>query len=383
MVMLITAKLKRPIVFILVLAALSLRESHIVHAAETKTDSQVQWDRTVDAAKKEGQVVLYTGVRHPAIFADFQKKYPEIKVITGSSSRPPELAQRLIAERRGAKYLVDLFIDGSSTPYYHLYKGKLVDPIKPALMLPEVLDESKWWMGKHRYQDPEGQYIFVFDGELQSYFCYNTKLVNPNEITSYWDLLNPKWKGKIIAFDPTESGAGVSSTLRFLYYNPEIGPQFIRRFLGDMDVTASRDTRQITDWLAIGKFAIAAFVSPSRVGVVEAQKHGLAVDWFRPRSFKEGAILSYSNGNVVLVNGAPHPNAARVALNWLLSREGQIAYQRVYEEPDSLRIDIPKDNVPSYSRRVDGIKYLEIDKPELMDREPIVKIVNEVWKKGK
>lgn len=361
----------------------SLLAHQLVYGAEAKPTWQVEWDRTVEAAKKEGQVVLYAGVSHPAIFADFQKKYPEIKVITGSSSRPPELAQRLIAERRGGKYLVDLFIDGSSTPYYALYKGKLVDPIKPALLLPEVLDESKWWRGKHKYQDPEGQYIFVFNGELQSYFCYNTKLVNPDEITSYWDLLNPKWKGKIVAFDPTESGAGVSTTLRFLYYNPEIGPEFIKKFLGEMDVTVSRDTRQITDWLALGKFAISAFVSASRVGVIEAKKQGLAVDWFRPKSFKEGAILTSSNGNVVLVNGAPHPNAARVALNWLLSREGQIAYQKVYGEPDSLRIDIPKDNVPSYSRRVEGVKYLEIDRPELMNREPIVKIVNEVWKTAK
>ena len=97
-----------------------------------------------------------------------------------------------------------------------------------------------------------------------------------------------------------------------------------------MDITASRDTRQITDWLAVGKFAISALVAREQSGRSSGEEAGLPVDWFGPKSFKEGAILTASNGNVGLVNGAPHPNAARVAINWLLSREGQMAYQKVY-----------------------------------------------------
>jgi iron(III) transport system substrate-binding protein len=367
--------------FIIGIVIYSFLMSPFAHGAEAKAVWQAEWDRTVEAAKKEGRLVLYSGTGYPEIFAEFQKKYPEIKVITGAPSRPTELAQRLMTERRGEKYLVDLFIAGAATVYYVLYKGKVLDPIKPALILPEVLDESKWWRGKHKYHDPEARYVLVFNGQFDSFFCYNTNLVNPGEFKSYWDFLNPKWKGKIVALDLMQTTARSSS--RFLYYNPELGPQFIRRLLGEMDLTASRDMRQITDWLAVGKFAISALVAPSRVGVVQAKKQGLPVDWFGPKSFKEGAILSASNGNIGLVNGAPHPNAARVAINWLLSREGQTAYQRVYGEPDSLRIDIPKDNVPPESRRIEGVKYLDVDRPEFMDTEPIVKIINEVWEKGK
>jgi ABC-type glycerol-3-phosphate transport system substrate-binding protein len=119
----------------------SLIVSSLTYGAELKPSWQAEWDRTVEAAKKEGQLVLYSGTGYPKIFAEFQKKYPEIKVVTGSPSRPPELAQRLVTE--GGRNLVDLFIDGSSTIYYVLYKGKVLDPIKPALILPEVLDESK------------------------------------------------------------------------------------------------------------------------------------------------------------------------------------------------------------------------------------------------
>jgi hypothetical protein len=80
------------------------------------------------------------------------------------------------------------------------------------------------------------------------------------------------------------------------------------------------------------------------------QIQGLPVDWFDPDHLKEGAYITGGSGGVALFNRPPHPNATKVAINWLLSREGQIAYQRLFtngeEGPDSLRIDIPKDKVP-------------------------------------
>ena len=80
-----------------------------------------------------------------------------------------------------------------------------------------------------------------------------------------------------------------------------------------------------------------------------------------------------------MLNRAPHPNAARVAINWLLSREGQMVVQNVDRDKDSLRIDIPKDGIVSYARRVEGPKYHLPD--ERVDNAPILKFVNEVWKR--
>ena len=93
--------------------------------------------------------------------------------------------------------------------------------------------------------------------------------------------------------------------------------------------------------------------------------------------------MGSASGNVGLINRAPHPNAARVAVNWLLSREGQMAYQRIFEKPDSRRIDIPKDDVPAFSRRVEGVRYIASDKPEWMDLKPIIQLINEVRKEKK
>jgi ABC-type Fe3+ transport system substrate-binding protein len=84
------------------------------------------------------------------------------------------------------------------------------------------------------------------------------------------------------------------------------------------------------------------------------------------------------------VNRAPHPNAARVFINWLLSRKGQIALQKVTasgESPsDSLRTDIPKDEVPYLNRRLDGVKYLDTSSPEWQEMKPVIDVMNEALK---
>ena len=80
-------------------------------------------------------------------------------------------------------------------------------------------------------------------------------------------------------------------------------------------------------------------------------------------------------GTVTLVNRAPHPNAAKVFINWLLSRKGQMALQKNMSTrkipPDSLRIDIPKDEIPVLNRRFDGVNYFDTSKPEWQEMKPV------------
>jgi len=347
-----------------------------------QTSWQAEWEKTVEAAKAEGQLVIYGGSDYDTLFAEFQKKYPEIKV-TSVIATGREVAQKMMTERRAGKYLVDLYLDGASTAYSVLYKGKVIEPIKPILILPEIIDQSKWWMGaKYNYSDDEGKYIFSYNGELQPYFAYNSKLVNVVEMKSYWDLLNPKWKGKMVVLDPTIGGP-VATPLRFLHYHPEIGPTFLRRLLGEMELVPSRDVRQIGDWLSSGRYPISIFTAYSRTGLDVAKKQGLPVDWFGPKNFKEGIPLSNANGNVCLINKAPHPNAARLAINWLLSKEGQTAFQKISNPgiSNSLRVDIPKDTIMPEYQRIEGGNYVVTERPEWMDTAPMLKIVDEVWKK--
>jgi len=347
-------------------------------AAESKPAWQIEWEKTVAAAEKEGQFTPYIFDQGPVTLETvqaFERAFPKIKV-NQLRGRGNDLGPRIIAERRAGKYLADIFTGGKGTALATLYAGKTLEPIKPALMLPEILDETKWWQGRHKYADPEGKYLFVFVGNGGGVnINYNKNLVNPKEFNSYWDLLQPKWKGKIAAADPRLRG--MDTPILFFYYHSKLGPEFMRRLYGEMDVTIARDYRQPVDWLAVGKFSLCI---PCNTRETEkAMKQGLPLGQIL--ELKEGGTLSSGGGTISLIDNAPHPNAAKLFVNWLLSREGQIEFQR-RDGADSLRIDIPKQNVLPENRRLDGVDYFDGDEVKFSDRRPADKLLNEIFSKG-
>jgi len=284
-----------------------------------------------------------------------------------------DLERRFSAERRAGKYLADVFMVGVLRSN-DFKQAKYLDPIKPVLLLPEVVDESKWWRGKHTYSDPERQYLFRYVASAQlGQISYNTQLVQPKEFTSFWDFLKPKWKGKILARDIRLPGTG-GSAIRLFYYSPEMGPEFVRKLFGETDITLFRDRRQGLDWLAAGKFSLCFWCE----GVEKGSSQGLPVDMFG--QMKEGAGLSAGQAILTLVNQAQHASAAKVFINWFLSRDGQLNFQKALGKadegsPDSLRIDIPKDDVDPKSRRIDGVKYVDTEQWQAM--KSILALVDE------
>jgi iron(III) transport system substrate-binding protein len=352
-----------------------------VEAGESRPEWQVEWDKTIEAAKKEGKLSVYfwQGGNLEKVILAFQKKFPEIQVST-AGGRGSKFVVRLTSEQRAGKYLADVCMCGVTSPYEVLLKqAKALEPIKPAFLLPEVVDESKWWEGRHHFQDPEGQYIFAFWGRPSATrVSYNSNLVDPRDFKSYWDILNLKWKGKIVAIDPNESAGG----WRALYYKPSVGAEFLRRLFAELDITPTREDRQAADWLATGKFALGLFVT----GVPEAKAQGLPVDEFRDANFKEPPSLDTgANGTIVLLKQAPHPNAAKVFINWFLSREGQSLYQEVmntrFDYVESMREDIAKESVPAEYRRRKGVKYVNMFVPEHMDPAPLLKLYKDTMKR--
>ena len=330
----------------------------ISYAAEPRPAWQSEWDKTVKAAEEEGALVIYMTQAFEPVFRDtFQKKYPRIKV-SMATGRGPELSQRVMSERRAEKFAVDLYISGNISPLTVFHRAKILEPIKPLLLLPEVVDTSAWYEGKHHYDDPENRYIFVFEGTPRSgEITYNTKLVNPSEIKSYWDLLNPKWKGKIVSVDPLVSGP-ISAAHIFFYKQPDLGAEFLRRLHADTDIAIVRSNEQMLDWLSAGKFAFGIGARD----IDTAMMQGLPLMQFLPGALKEGSSVTAYNGTLSYFNRAPHPNAAKVAINWLLSREGQTAWLDANQKTgglyDSLREDISKEKVSERARRVKGAKFL-------------------------
>ncbi len=364
---------------LVLVGAVLLASSGAGVAGEAKTSWAEEWERTVKAAEQEGQLVIYSLGEVSELFANsgFVKKFPKIKVTT-VTARAGELANRVMAERRAGKFLMDVGNLGNTSPLT-LAQGKALDPIGSAFILPEVKDESKWWQGKYQYIDPEGKYVLVYVAAPLYLVAYNTSMVKPGEFKSYWDLLDPRWKGKIAAFD-LRSGGFANTRERFFYHNPELGPKFLKRLYSEMDLTFYRQYPQGEDWLATGKFALCLCRHQS---ISEAKSQGLPVDLMDPAAFKEGIGIESRAKTLSLANKAPHPNAAKVFINWFLSREGQIDFQKNSAKfisagaEGSLRMDIPKDDISPRNRLHPGVKYLPQWNPDLFDMEPMRKIFQE------
>ena len=350
------------------------------HTGEAKPSWQVTWENTLVAAKKEGRLNFYVGrYGSEKLLNEFRKEFPEIKII-GTNGTGNSLGTRIVAEARAGNVLADLYSGGAVTNFEILYKGKVLDSLKSALILPEVLDESKWFGGRHRYNDPEQQHVFIYIASPTSSSIYfNTNLVNPKDFKSYWDLVNPKWKGKFVSQEPT--GTGIGPSLQFFFYHPELGPDFLRKLFIDQQPIYSRDRRQMTDWLAQGRFALCLGCRDSE----KANRQGLPVDDMDMIDWKEGAHISSGGGSMSLIKGGPHPNAAKVFINWFLSRKGQMAlqkYEDLYGEdpPNSRRIDIPKDALTPTSRLVEGRRYFDFSEPKYADMTPIYQLAKEFMK---
>jgi iron(III) transport system substrate-binding protein len=197
-------------------------------------------------------------------------------------------------------------------------------------------------------------------------------------VQSWWDLLKPKFKGKLATFDPLVSGGG-GETFVFLFASPALGPKYITRLLTDTDILVTRHLEQGTDWLGQGKVV---FYIGSGQPIMRAKQQGLPVD-LMPHPLKEGEIMGGGACCMALLSRAPHMNAAKVFINWVLSREGQSAWQK-YAETNSLRMDIPKDDLPPWARPQSGIDYYMLNAAQNQDPariKAVQKTVEEALKK--
>jgi len=298
------------------------------YAAATLTQSSAQspapgWDKLVADAKKEGKVVIIAPsdpqVRE-AIPAAFKAKYGiTVEYLGGRSS---DMAARLRTERQAGIYTIDVALSGTLTMASIFYGEKMLDPLRPALIDPEVTDGSKWKAGKLWFIDPEDKYILRIFNTRTPMLYLNTKYVKPEEIQSAQDLLNPKFQGKIVTSDPTLPGIGSSDSARFYI---QYGEDFVKKLYIDQKTVLSRDRRQIGDGLARGAWPIAMGAEDEEM--VKLQKEGFPIH--RVYSLKGMSdIVSPSEGHVGLFNNAPHPNAAKLFVNWIASKEGLEIYAR-------------------------------------------------------
>lgn len=316
-------------------------------------DWQQKWNAILAAAKKEGKVVV-AGPPDPTVRQEIPNRFKArygIQVEYVAGGRGGEDARRLKIERRAGVYSIDVYFGGISTTSV-FYQDKILDPIAPLLLLPGAIDPSKWKQGKPVFSDPEGSYALRMLNYVRPLFNINTNFAKPEEFKSIRDLLNPKWRGKISAFDPTVSGSGLFNVAQ---YQQQFGEEFIKRLYVEQKPAFSRDFRQIADWLARGTHPISLDLFDAYAE--ELKKEGFPVHTVLGLPDMPGRTAS-GLGEMVLLNKAPHPNAARVFVNWIASKEGLETYARSYGSVP-MRNDIDESFLAPYLIPKPGINYFD------------------------
>ena len=320
--------------------------------AQTKT-SDKEWNALIDAAKKEGKVVV-AGSPDPVMRNEIMPRFKErygigIELLAGRSS---EITARVKTERASGIYSVDVYLSGPDTTAVVLYGDKMIDPLRPLLVMPEVVDGAKWKRGKVWFADPEERFAARPFSSVATMMFINTDHVKPEEMRSAKDLLNAKWRGKISAEDPTTTGSGSNAAARFYH---DLGEDFVRKLYIEQKTVRTRERRQMSDWLARG-------TQPICLNCREDDVRPLVKEGFKILEIFELTDMPGSiNGSpwmLTVANRAPNPKAAQLFANWILSREGLGIYARGYGSV-TLRTDIDESNLNPGNLPKKGVKYFD------------------------
>ena len=145
----------------------------------------------------------------------------------------------------------------------------------------------------------------------------NTSMVGEGEIKSVQDLLSPKWQGKICWADPRVNGYGYGPLVPYRISKGDAAfRELMAKLFEGQKAALNRDTRQITEWMVRGNYAIGAGVVPTVLAEFQAQGLGKNLKQLSLAEFRFGA----SNKPVWLPKQVPHPNAAKLFLNWWLTK---------------------------------------------------------------
>jgi iron(III) transport system substrate-binding protein len=312
------------------------------------------WDKVVNAAKKEGKLVVFGPAGElirTALVETFKKSFPEI-VFEYVGGRAAEQATRLKAERDGGVFSVDVFIGGSVT-MMELGSVGALERIEPALVLPEVKDPKYWRDGRLEFTNPSTRYTLVFSSQPNPPVIYDPKQVSLNDIDELYDLLNPKWKGRVVLNDPLPAGPA-GSLFRWLWrtLGPDKATDYFRKIRAQAGAV-DRDQRRQIEWVALGKYAW--LMAPNNAMLYQLEQRGLKFGVL-PQFKDYGTHIGTGSGCVALVNRAPHGNAALLFINWFLNREAQTTWSRVLNL-QSRRLDVPLDHIPPYLILKPGRNY--------------------------
>lgn len=320
-------------------------------AATPTPTPESEWDKVVKAAKAEGKIVFYDAFwamsprERETIFAAFEKA-TGIKVEV-TAMQPADSRERIRTEQTSRQYVADIFASAISMPY-DVWKQGFTQPA----IVPAGQEKGMWRWDPYALGKTEGHVVLTHwtPGGVN---LINTNLVKPEDEPKKWDdYLDPKYKGKLVMSDPRTPGSQLWWAALLERKGKDYWPKLAKNepvLVPGISVPIERVTRGEN---AIG---VGAEVKQS----ILAMKAGAPLKGIH---FPE-AVQAMPFG-VAIPNGAPHVNAAKVLLNWLLTKEGQIVLSQAGNN-SSLRNDIPQDWLPEIAQFKEGYNYLWITEPIL------------------
>jgi len=275
----------------------------------------------VDAAKREGRVTWYTTLlvddASGPLAAAFEKKYG---IDVDFTRRDGSIQVRTILdEARAGAMKVDVF-DGTTTAAF-VMKENLAEPYKAdsAVDIPaEYKDPNGYWTAQVLYFQTLG---------------YNADLVPASEVPkSYRDLLDPKWKGKMAWTAEPQLTGGMGFIVNVLATMGEReGMAFLAALAKQALVRLNNGINGVTVALAAKQYPLGITVDNHHTVIANAKGGNVKWFYFEP-------VLGLSN-NIGLIKGAPHPNAGKLLIDYILSVEGQTVLKQSHHIPSSSKVE--------------------------------------------
>jgi iron(III) transport system substrate-binding protein len=316
------------------------------------------WDALLAAGRAEGKVVV-SGPPDPGASTKFPQAFKkfsgiDMEYLAGNSS---QLASRIQSERAADQYSMDVSLAGADTVYGTFLANGWLDPLKPALILPEVTDGRLYRTGEPWFRDSEKRMVMqLFNSATTSLLALNTQLVSPEEFKDSSSLLDSRWQGKMCAYDPGVNGAGIA--IGSAVYVTK-GKEYATQLFKGQQVALSRDYQQVADWVAHGSYPIGIGVTHQYL--VQYYEAGIPLKEMNVADIPQTVTGGF--GLLNLWSKAPHPNAARVFANWIASKEGMTLFGQL-DNGVPVRNDVNPTWVLPEQVPQTGVKYFDTYDPD-------------------
>jgi iron(III) transport system substrate-binding protein len=302
------------------------------------------WAALVSLAQQEGTVRISGPRGLPAFKKAITDGFAATYHITVDYSQlePEDVRARVRAVGANGDAPWDVFVGGNDTLMFKLKAMGVLAPIEPALILPDVKDPSKWTDGRLPFIDADHLGV-AFLKQPAQFFYVNTTRANLDDIKSYRDLLAPRWRGQILVGRDPRDPSSARLVFAFFLSAPGLGPDFVRELVTKQKLIIPKNLKEAAQLLSAAQFMMCICNNAQGTELVG---RGLPYAKLDPHRVREGTIVTSSFANLALARRAPHPNAAKLYANWLLTSAAGLAVSRATKLP-SVRVDVPKDFIPA------------------------------------